>query len=167
LEAAEAKRQLREISLDDIKGDLPFGVMDVLLEANCYNNLYAGSLPKWGPNGGVHVVLKVGEKVIQPLEKWAGKSDSVSILPQEHGVVSRQGSTVTYTPLYRSALYERAAERAWFTFSALPADVKSYSQSAKSCPRLLWGEERVKSSCSPAATRRSLTPGHNINPVFC
>jgi hypothetical protein len=84
LEAAEAKRQLREISVDDIKKNLPLGVIDVLLEANCYNNLYAGSLPKWGPSGGVHLVLKVGEKVIQPLEKRSGESDSVSILPQEH-----------------------------------------------------------------------------------
>ena len=126
LEAAEAKRQLREISVDDIKNNLPLGVMDVLLEANCYNNLYAGSLPKWGPSGGVHLVLKVGEKVIQPLERRAGGSDAVSVLPQEHGVISRQGSMITYTPLYRSAIYERASERAWFTFPALSPDVKSF-----------------------------------------
>jgi len=126
LEAAEAKRQLREISVDDIKNNLPLGVMDVLLEANCYNNLYSGSLPKWGPNGGVHLVLKVGEKVIQPLERRAGGSDAVSVLPQEHGVISRQGSMITYTPLYRSAIYERASERAWFTFPALSPDVKSF-----------------------------------------
>lgn len=126
LEAAEAKRQLREISVDDIKNNLPLGVMDVLLEANCYNNLYSGSLPKWGPNGGVHLVLKVGGKVIQPLERRAGGSDAVSVLPQEHGVISRQGSMITYTPLYRSAIYERASERAWFTFPALSPDVKSF-----------------------------------------
>jgi hypothetical protein len=130
LEAAEAKRQLREISVDDIKRNLPFGVMEVLLEANCYNNMYAGSLPKWGPGGGVHVVLKVDGKVVQPLEKGAGQSDSVSILPQEHGVVSRQESMVTYTPLYRSAIYERASERAWFTFPALPIDVKTFTVTA-------------------------------------
>jgi len=127
LEAAEAKRQLREISADDIKKSLPLGVMELLLEANCYNNMYAGSLPKWGPSGGVHVVLKVGDKVIQPLEKRVGESDSVSVLPQEHGVVSRQGNTVTYTPLYRSAIYERASERAWFTFPALSGDVKTFT----------------------------------------
>jgi len=46
LEASEARRQLREITVDDIKKNLPLGVMDVLLEANCYNNMYAGSLPK-------------------------------------------------------------------------------------------------------------------------
>jgi hypothetical protein len=48
LEAAEAMRQLREITVDDTKRELPLGVMDVLLEANCYNSLYAGNLPKWG-----------------------------------------------------------------------------------------------------------------------
>jgi hypothetical protein len=130
LEAAEAKRQLREISADDIKKSLPFGIMEVLLEANCYNNMYAGSLPKWGPSGGVHVVLKVDDKVIQPLEKRVGQSDSASVLPQEHGVISRQGSMVTYTPLYRSAIYERASERAWFTFPALPIAVKTFTVTA-------------------------------------
>jgi hypothetical protein len=29
----------------------------------------------------------------------AGAGDSVSLLPQEHGLVSRQGNQVTYTPL--------------------------------------------------------------------
>lgn len=130
LEAAEAKRQLREISIGDIKKGLPLGVMEVLLEANCYNNMYAGSLPKWGPSGGVHVVLKVDGKVVQPLEKKAVQSDSVAVLPQEHGVVSRQGSMVIYTPLYRSAIYERASERAWFTFHALSSDVKSFTVTA-------------------------------------
>jgi hypothetical protein len=127
LEAAEAKRQLKEITVDDIKRNLPLGVMDVLLEANCYNNLYVGSLPKWGPEGGVHVVLKIGDKVIQPIEKRAGQADAVSILPQEHGVVSRQGGQITYTPLYRSAIYERASERAWFTFPTLSPDVGTFT----------------------------------------
>ncbi len=130
LEAAEAKRQLREMSVEDIRRNLPFGVMEILLEASCYNNMYASSLPKWGPNGGVHVVLKVGDKVIQPLEKRAGRADAVSVLPQEHGIVSQQGNMVTYTPLYRSAIYERASERAWFTFPALSANVKTFTVTA-------------------------------------
>ncbi len=33
LEAAEAKRQLRELSVDDIKKTLPLGVMEILLES--------------------------------------------------------------------------------------------------------------------------------------
>lgn len=59
-----------------------------------------------------------------------GQADSVSVLPQEHGVVSRQGNVVTYTPLYRSAIYERASERAWFTFPAVPADIKNFTVTA-------------------------------------
>jgi hypothetical protein len=89
--------------------------------------MYAGSLPKWGPNGGVHVVLKVGEEVTQPIEKRAGQADAVSVLPQEHGLVSRQGNEITYTPLYRTAIYERASERAWFTFPAFSTDVKTFT----------------------------------------
>jgi hypothetical protein len=125
LEAAEAKRQLRKLSVEDVKRTVPLGVVDVLLEANCYNNLYAGSLPKWGPNGGVHVVLDIGESVIQPIGKRSGGSDSVAVLPQEHGVVSGQGNSVTYTPLYRTAIYERASLRAWFAFPAPSANVKT------------------------------------------
>jgi hypothetical protein len=33
---------------------------------------------------------------------------------------------VTYTPLYRTAFYERAAERAWFTFPMLSANVRTF-----------------------------------------
>jgi hypothetical protein len=127
LEAAEAKRQLREISVADIRKNLQLGVMEVLLEANCYNSLYAGGLPNWGPGGGVHLVLKVGEKVVQPIEKREGASDSVSVLPQEHGVVSKNGSETTYTPLYRSAIYERASQRSWFTFPMQPASVATFT----------------------------------------
>ena len=106
LETAEAKRQLREITVDDTKRELPLGVMDVLLEANCYNNLYAGSLPKWGPNGGVHVVLKIGEKVIQPIEKTAGRADAFP---------------------YQSLFYERYSQRAWFVFPVFSSDVTTFT----------------------------------------
>ena len=159
LEAAEAKRQLREIGLNDIKQNLALGVMELLLEANCYNNLYAGSLPKWGPNGGVHVVLKVGDKVIQPLDKKAGVGDSASVLPQEHGVVSRQGNVVTYTPLYRSAIYERASERAWFTFPVIPADMSRFTVVAIS------GEGKQKEKEVQNLVRLSKAPGPEIRAV--
>lgn len=130
LESAEAKRQLREISVDDVKKMLPLGVVEVLLEANCYNNMYAGSLPKWGPSGGLHVVLKVGDRVVQPLEELAGRGDSIAVLPQEHGVVSQQGGVVTYTPLYRTAIYERASQRAWFIFPAQASVVTTFMVTA-------------------------------------
>lgn len=120
LEAAEAKRQLRQLTAAEVRSRVPLGVVEVLVEANCYNNLYAGGLSSWGPKGGVHLVLKIGEQVIQPSKKRAGRPDAVSVLPQEHGVITTQGNAVTYTPLYRSAVYERASQRAWFTFSNLP-----------------------------------------------
>lgn len=125
LESAEAKRQLREITIDEVKRNLPLGTTEVLLEANCYNNLYAGSLPKWGPQGGVHLVLKVNGMLIQPIERRTGPSDSVSVLPQEHGVISGQGNSVTYTPLYRTAIYERASLRSWFSFPVFSPDTKT------------------------------------------
>ena len=52
-------------ALEKVKKGVPLGVVEILLEANCYNNLYAGGLASWGPEGGVHVVS----------ENW-GKSDS-------------------------------------------------------------------------------------------
>jgi hypothetical protein len=127
LEAAEAKRQLRALTLADVRGNFRLGVVEVLLEANCYSNIYFGLLPPWGPEGGVHLVLRVGESVIQPLARANGGGDAVSILPQEHGIVSRQGNTLTYTPLYQSALYERASVRTWFEFSALPPGTEKLS----------------------------------------
>jgi hypothetical protein len=121
LEAAEAKRQLREVSVEEIRNNFALGVVDVLLEANCYNSMYAGSLPKWGPSGGVHLVLEVEGSVIQPINRLSGRADSAAVLPQEHGVISRQGQSITYTPLYRSAVYERASQRTWFEFPTPPA----------------------------------------------
>jgi hypothetical protein len=44
-------------------------------------------------------------------------------LAQEHGLLSRQGSMINYTPLYRTAIYERASQRAWFVFPQLNAEV--------------------------------------------
>lgn len=119
LEAAEAKRQMRILTIEEVRAHVLLGVVEVLVEANCYNNLYAGSLASWGPEGGVHLVLKIGDQIIQPIEKRAGQADAIAVLPQEHGLITASGNAVTYTPLYRSAIYERASQRAWFTFANL------------------------------------------------
>jgi Fe-S cluster biosynthesis and repair protein YggX len=121
MEAAEAKRQLRDVNVAEIKVALASPVTEVLLEANCYNNTYRGSLPKWGPGGGVHVVLEVNGQNMQPISSAEAPGDAVSVLPQEHGIVSRQGGQVTYTPLYHSALYERESLRTWFVFPEIPS----------------------------------------------
>lgn len=121
LEAAEATRQMRAVNVAGIKAALGSPVIEVLLEANCYNDNYAGSLPKWGPDGGVHLVLEVNGQIVQPIGAVAAPGDAVSVLPQEHGIVSRQGNQISYTPLYRSALYERSSLRTWFVFPDIPA----------------------------------------------
>lgn len=124
MEVAEAKRQMRPISADDIRKNLRLGVVDVLLSANCYNNLYSGSLAKWTPAGGVHLVLKSSDgRTIQPGATRSAGSDAVTILPVERGIVTRNGNMVTYIPLYRSAFYERSSGRAWFEFSMLDKPV--------------------------------------------
>jgi hypothetical protein len=66
LEAAEAQRQLKEFSVDDAKKLL--GVTKVRLEARSYN-LDAYRLHDWTEQGRVHMVLKVGGKIIQPVRK--------------------------------------------------------------------------------------------------
>ncbi len=129
LESAEAKRQLREISVDDVEKMLPLGVVEVLLEANCYNNMYAGSLPKWGPSGGLHVVLKVGDRVVQPLEELAGRDSDCRAAPGARCCLPA-GGVVTYTPLYRTAIYERASQRAWFIFPAQASVVTTFMVTA-------------------------------------
>jgi hypothetical protein len=63
LEAAEATRQMRSVNVAEIRTALASPVIEVLLEANCYNNNYAGFLPKWGPNGGVHLVREVNGEI--------------------------------------------------------------------------------------------------------
>lgn len=118
MEVAEAKRQMRPISAGDIRRNFQLGVVDVLLSANCYNNLYSGSLPKWTSAGGVHLVLKSNDgRTIQPGATRSVGGDGVTVLPVERGIVTRNGNTVTYIPLYRSAFYERSSDRAWFEFS--------------------------------------------------
>lgn len=115
LEVAEAKRQMRPISAGDVRR-IPTGIVDVLLESNCYNSLYVGSLAKWTPAGGVHLVLNVNGQTIQPGAMRNGGTDAVTVLPVERGIVAKSGNMVTYVPLYRSAFYERESDRAWFSF---------------------------------------------------
>lgn len=118
MEVAEAKRQMRPISASDIRKSFRLGIVDVLLSANCYNNLYSGSLTKWTSAGGVHLILKSSDgRTIQPGATRSSGGDAVTVLPVERGLVTRNGNMITYVPLYRSAFYERSSDRAWFEFS--------------------------------------------------
>ncbi len=97
LESSEAKRQVREISVDYIKTHMQLNVMEIMLEANLYNSNYSSTLPKWGPPG-VHLVLKFGETTVQPEKKIPGEGDAAGV-----GL------------LYR-VLYERYSLRSWYLF---------------------------------------------------
>lgn len=136
LEAAQAKQQYRELSIDDVKKTVPLNVVEVLLEANCYNTLYSSSLGKWGPDGGVHVVLKSSDGVIQPIERRAGEADSASI------------------PLYATALYERASLRSWFTFPAQSSSIKTLTVIAISGD----GKQKEKEVDNPTVGSQVATP---------
>jgi hypothetical protein len=132
LEASEAKRQLLDLTSDELKKRLALGVMEVLLEATCPNDPESSRLLKWGPGGGVHVVLKIDGKIVQPLEMTGDASESVAVSAQEQGIMSPRGNMGTYAPLYRSSIYGRSShsghtwQRAWFTFPALPPDIKAF-----------------------------------------
>ena len=97
--------------------------------------------------------------MIQPIDKRAGVGDSASILPQGHGVVSRRGNVVAYTPLYRSAIYERASERAWFTLPVISADVSTFTVVAIS------GEGKQKEKEVQNLGRLRKAPGPEIRAV--
>jgi hypothetical protein len=125
LESTIANRELRGLTLDQVKSGLDLGTVAILLEANCYNRLYAGGLSNWAP-GAAHIVLKVNGKVVQPEEKVAGKHSSTAVGATETGIISRSGNVVSYTPLYTSAIYERESQSSWFSFrlpSELPQEI--------------------------------------------
>lgn len=103
LAAAEAKRQLREFSVDDAR-KLPLGVV-ILLEASAIAWNRSG-VPNWSEGGGVHMVLKAADKIIQPLDKKnAGEFFGLNYwwLPTSQTVTART----------------------WFTFPELPSDVQA------------------------------------------
>ena len=72
------------------------------------------------------MLLLVDGQVLQPMDKRHGSIESVTILPRQTGIVSRHGGLVTYTPLYRTALYEKHGVSSWYTFrmpETLPTEI--------------------------------------------
>ncbi|MGA2115403.1 MAG: hypothetical protein ABSH56_11720 [Bryobacteraceae bacterium] len=94
IEAAYAQHELREFSIED--GRKLLGRTQVLLEAK-----QAGYY--WTKQGGVHVVLKVGGTIIQPLEK-----ENVVPVPTSWLAGLLDVSALT-----------------WFTFPEIPKGVQS------------------------------------------
>jgi hypothetical protein len=107
LEAAEAQRQLREISADDAKKLL--GVTGVLLEARS-SGAQAGFLHPWAVQGGVHMVFKIGGKIVQPLQKQDG--EGFYVYPSGGSLLKAIFSNFAYTSAY-------------FTFPEIPKGVQS------------------------------------------
>ncbi len=95
--AAEAKRQLREFSVDDVKKISPRTV--ILLQASICVSGMALNVDRWewSVTGGVHMVLKIDNKIVQPLEK--------------------EGDWYSYT---WKLFLPIVAARTWFTFPKVP-----------------------------------------------
>jgi hypothetical protein len=123
--AADANEQKRDFTVELVKRTVPLGITEVLLEASCYNELYAGSLPQWGLEGGVRLLLQADGKPIEVQERRIAKIDSFGEVPQGPGIGSHPGNPPTYIPLYHISLYEKAAQRTWFTFPPLSKGIKS------------------------------------------
>ncbi len=109
--AGEAKRQLREFSVDDAKKISPRTV--ILLEASApYAPLgpgvgrpvgvYSVDRWEWSTTGGVHMVLKIGDKIVQPLEK--------------------EGDWYSYRWKLLSPI---VVARTWFTFPQVPNGIQA------------------------------------------
>lgn len=123
--AANANEEKRTFTVEMVKRTVPLDVTEVLLEASCYNELYAGSLPQWGLDGGVRLLVEADGKPVPAQEKRLARIDNFGEVPQGPGIGSQPGNAPTYIPLYHISLYEKAAQRAWFTFPPIGKDVKN------------------------------------------
>ena len=65
------------------------------------------------------MILNASGGEFQPINETYGGSSRTTIMPSQTSVVARSGSTVTYTPLYNSALYDSTAGVTWFEFPAI------------------------------------------------
>jgi hypothetical protein len=143
--AANANEEKRSFSVELVKRTVPLDVTEVLLEASCYNELYAGSLPQWGLDGGVRLLIEADGKSLPTQEKRLARTESFGDVPQGPGIGSHPGNPPTYIPLYHISLYEKAALRTWFTFPPIGKDVKTLKVSVVSGE----GKQREKQFPNP------------------
>jgi hypothetical protein len=108
LEVAEAHKQLREMAIEDVKKNVPFGLMEIVLESGSSALGHEDKrMLKWTVDGGAHVVIRLADgTVIQPSDKQAGGNDS------KFDVLS---------------WHEHALTRSRFWFPAQPASVKTFT----------------------------------------
>ena len=87
--------------------------MDVCLQASAAGN--PPNVLKWAAPD-VHMVLKVGNTIIQPLSE-ADTPEHVEIPAGQAGIVSQHGNALTYVSLYETYLGgDITSATTWFTF---------------------------------------------------
>ncbi len=116
--ASDAARRHRSMTVDEVKQWPNLGAIHVLLVAEA-GGMYIANLPKWQAPA-VHMTITADGTEIQPLSESATERSETKLLPSQTGIVSRNGSVVTYTPLFESALYDVARSRTWFSFHIPP-----------------------------------------------
>jgi hypothetical protein len=121
LAAAEAVRRHQKLSVEYVRAWPALGTTRVLLIAVA-GGMYIMNLPKWQAPA-VHMTITADGEEIQPLSESGTAGEETKILPSQTGILSRNGATTTYTPLYESALYDVAKSQTWFSFR-LPTDAK-------------------------------------------
>lgn len=110
------RRRMPELTVAVVRETIPLGIIEARLEAKA-GGIYTPNIAKWcAPM--VHMTLEGDGQMVQPIEELSGGVSRTTILPSQTGLVSRSGSTVTYTPLYNSALYDATTGITWFKFPA-------------------------------------------------
>ncbi len=115
--AADWKRRLKTLTVEDVNSRIPLGFTEVRLDCDA-DGIYVGRVQKWSAPV-VHMVLKADGAVIQPIAEKLGESSRTTVMPQTTGIVQRNGPLVTYTPLYSTAIYDSATVSSWFRFPAI------------------------------------------------
>lgn len=137
--------QNKEATVELVRRTVPLGVIEVLFEASCYNNMNESSLPQWGPEGGLKFALIADGQALEPVRQRVGERDTYARTPQEPGIGGRQGNEASYVPLYRIAVYEKASQRAWYMYPAWSKSVSTLTINVTSGD----GKSREKQAPNP------------------
>lgn len=134
--AAEAKRQLREFSVDDAKKISPRTVILLAASTGVFGmGGFNVNRWEWSVTGGVHMVLKIGDKIVQPSEK--------------------EGDWYSY---YWKLFSPTVAARTWFTFPGVPDGIQTLTVT------VISGTGRTKEKQVSAETFRSRLGGNGSTP---
>ena len=137
--------QNKNATVELVRRTVPLGIVEVLFEASSYNNLNAGSLAQWGPEGGLKFSLIADGLALEPTRQRSSQAQPYARTPQEPGIAGRGANEATYVPLYRIAVYEQASQRTWYTYPAWSKDVKTLTVGVTSGE----GKSREKQATNP------------------